>query len=339
MPKEQDVEDMDADSSAATADEASTTEKVEGEQPAESSAATDETEADTLSVVRDVVESRESEPAEAAPSAEGEEGEGADETAQGEQDDEDYSDVPFSKHPRFRKLVAEKNAFKQDAARYRNVEAFLDQANLDPEEAANVMTIAGLAKTDAVAAWAQIKPWVQNLLVAAGEVLPQDLAERVKKGEISQELALEQSRIRARDASRESVAKFNRERGERQQQAEVGQRLMQTAEDWLTNRRLKDPNFASKEARLGERIAYLQRIEGRPNTPDGVKAQLKKAYDAVNKEVGTPAARPAAKPAVPQRKPAIRPIQGGTVAANGASAAPTSTIDVIRRVREQRATA
>src|SRR4051812_45295358 len=113
---------MDADSSAAPALDAAETPATEAtvEAPAESSPATDETEADTLSVVRDVVDARTSEEAAAAPSAEGEDtGEGADDTA-GAEDNENFSDVPFNQHPRFKHLVAERNTFRQDAGRYRN---------------------------------------------------------------------------------------------------------------------------------------------------------------------------------------------------------------------------
>jgi len=342
MPKDTQDEpiDMDADSSAAPAlDEANTdtAPAAEVEAPAESSAATDETEADTLSVVRDVVEAREEEQAEAAPSAEGEET-GEEAEAAGEQDDENYSDVPFNSHPRFRKLLAERNTFKADAVRYQNVESFLDQNNVTAAEAADVMTIAGLAKTNPVKAWEMAKTWVQQLLIGAGEVLPQDLAQRVANKELSQDVALELSRTRAAQASQEAVRQFQEQRGQRQQQVQQGTLLRDTAEQWVTQRRLKDPNFTAKEPRVVERLAWLQRTEGVPNTPDGVKAQLKKAYEHVNKTTTAPVAKPATAAAVtaaPRTKPAIRPITAGQVAASGAQPAPKTTLEVIRQIRQR----
>lgn len=304
--------------------------------PADSSAATDETEADTLSVVRDVVEAREEEQAEAAPSAEGEEGTEGDAPA-GEQDDVDYTDVPFNQHPRFKQLLAKAKANEQDAGRYHNVEAFLDQNNLLAAEAQDVMVIAGLAKTNPVEAWKRVQPWVQTLLMAAGEVLPQDLADRVTKNELSRDVALELSRTRAATAANEATQKFERERGQRQQQTQQGRVLMDTAEQWVGQRQIRDPNFAAKQPRLMERIALLQRTEGVPNTPDGVKAQLKKAYDAVNKEFrpAPVAAVPAKGQPQPARRPAIKPVTGGAqVASSAAQPKPKDTMDVIRQLRQ-----
>ena len=40
--------------------------------------------------------------------------------AEGETPSEDYKDVPFNKHPRFRKLVAEKNELKETSAKLQN---------------------------------------------------------------------------------------------------------------------------------------------------------------------------------------------------------------------------
>lgn len=339
-PKDLDEpEDMDVESSTASElDDAQTTEAPAAEvveATAESSPATDETEADSLSVVRDVVDARKDEAAEAAPSAEGEEGTGEDEEPASGPDNENYSDVEFHKHPRFQHLIRERNAFREDAGRYRNVENFLAQTNLTSNEAADVMTIAGLAKTDPQAAWKQIQPWVQNLLVAAGEVLPQDLEQMVANQSMTREAALEVSRSRAAVAAAQARQQFEQQRGQRQQQVQQGQVLRDTSEQWLNNRRLKDPNFAAKEPRLYERVVFLQKTEGVPNTPDGVKAQLKKAYDAINREVGTVRPKPAAAApaAQPARRPAITPVRGGTVAGNAArSPAPKTSMDVVKQV-------
>lgn len=334
--------DMDADSSAAPAlDEANAdASQADAAATADSSTATGETEADNLSVVRDVVAKSEEQSGTAASPTEGEDGEGADETSAPAPDDENYSDVPFAAHPRFQQLVREKNSYREDAGRYRNVETFLTQANLTADEAADTMTIAGLAKTDPVKAWEQIQPWLQTLAVAAGVVLPPDLEQQVTAGTLTREAAQQISRANAVANAAQAKAKFDQQRQQTQQQADLGRSLRTTAETWLNNRRIKDPNFATKEARLHERIVFLQRTEGVPNTLDGVKAQLNKAYTAINKEIGsiTRAAPANANAAAPARKPAIRPVTGGTVAASASQAKPTSTLEAIRRVK-QRATA
>jgi len=341
MPKDLDeIEEMETDSSIVSEDEhVEVAQAAEGEH-ADSSNATDETEADTLSVVRDVVAERpEGEEAAAASSAEGEE-ESPPPDDQEERDPDDYSDVPFHKHPRFQEVVREKNAFREDATRYRNVQAFIDQNGLTGDEVAQGFEIMAAAKTDPATAFALLKPFFKEVAIAAGEILPDDLADRVAKKELTRDAALELSRAKAAVKARDFRDKFQQQTGQRQQQIEQGQTLRNTAQNWLNDRRIKDPNFATKESRLHEKIAFLHATEGKPSDVAGVRAQLKKAYDAINAELapaavvqrpGAPAAarRPAA------QKPAIRPVTGGSVA-NAPAGKPKSTLDVIRQVAAAR---
>lgn len=291
---------------------------------AASSPATGENEdKDLLSVVRDVVkESREpSEPASLAENVEDK----VDEQGAKKEDDENFSDVPFHKHPRFQHLLRERNTFKEDAGRYRNVETFLKDNNLGPDEAADVLIAAALAKTDPVKCWEQIKPWVQQVLVAAGEVLPQDLQQRVAAGEMSREAAIELSRANARAQSFQAQQSFKTQQEQRRSQEAEVQAIVGAAEAWEQDRRLKDPNFDTKQTALQKEILFLQRQEGRPNTPQGVRDQLNRAYKAVNDSL------PRATPAPAPRRP-TQPVRGGNVAGNQ-QPENMSTLDIVRANR------
>lgn len=300
---------------------------------AASSPAEGEQDADLLSVVRDVVkESRgQSEPASPAEGEEGSEAASA--------DDDDYADVPFNRHPRFRQVVKERREFKekltaiereveplrQDAGRYQNVVGFLDEAGLTSEEAVDMLTIGGLMKTDPVEAWKRMKPTIQNLLIAAGEVLPEDLQQRVSAGELSKEAAVEIARAKASVASVQRQQSFREQREQRTAQQNSVRSMQQAASDWETDRVRKDPNFAVKLPEIQREVVYLQRTEGVPNTPEGVKEQLAKAYKTVNDRLKP--AQPASAP-----KPAVRPVMGGQVAGNQ-QPAEMSTLDIIRANR------
>lgn len=312
---------------------------------ANSSDANDETsEATALSIVRDVVGDRAAGAADAASSADGSGGEGPDADGQtSERDAEDYSDVPFNKHPRFQQVVKERREFKVDAERYQNVQNFLDDNGLSAEEAADGLVIMALMKTEPVKAWQQLRPMVQKLLVAAGEVLPEDLAARVEKGELTQDAAMEISRANAAVASVNAKTSFAQQRAQRKQEASQATELTSTAQTWVEDRQKKDPNFEAKSPLLQREIAFLQRQEGRPDTVEGVKDQLKRAYAAVNAafKAPAPAPAPAARPAAPAAqkpaaKPAIKPITGGTVSGN-ARQAPVLTLDIVRANRRQSA--
>lgn len=328
MPPELDDNIQDMASSAVTEQDEQAVAAKADEQPndAATSTATDENDTSLLSVVRDVV--KDSRGAEPASSAEGDEN-GESEDAGATKGDDDYSDVPFNKHPRFRELVQERKTlkqeaerFKQDADRYNNVQNFMDSQGINADEAAELLIIGGLIKTNPQEAWKRIKPKVQQLLIAAGEVLPDDLNERVQKGEMSQEAALEVSRSRASVSSVEATRSFEQRRSEENRKREANTANMQAAEDWFQARVKKDPLFKAKEQPLMDRVYALQRREGIPTTPEGVREQLNRAYKGL-----VPAA--AKSTVAPQAK---TPVRGGVVAGNQ-QAEPKSVLDIVRANR------
>jgi len=321
MPLDEEIEDLVPSTDPALDDQADG-KPADQATTAASSPATGE-EDDLLNVVRDVVTENRQEKASPAT------GEEIDQTIDNqqpkEQDDENYSDVPFHKHPRFQQLLRQRNGFKQDAERYNNVQTFLDNQGLSADEAADGLLIMGLMKNNPVEAWKRLKPTIQNLLVAAGEVLSPDLQQLVQDGKMDQAAALEVSRARAGVAASQAQQSFSERRNADQRQREATGQIISAAEDWETRRRRNDPNFDAKQTALQKEILFLQQTEGRPNTPQGVREQLDKAYKAVNEQF-----RPTA-PAQ-QRKPAIKPVTGGQVAGNQRPAS-TTTLDIIRERR------
>lgn len=285
-------------------------------------------EPDTLSIVRDVVEKKVKDPA-AASSAEGEEaGQKKDPATPKEPDDENFSDVPFHKHKRFQEALGRLKAAETDATRYRNVQNFIEEQGLEAAEAADLLTIGGLAKTNPPAAWQKVLPWVQKLAIAAGEVLPDELKERVATGEMTRDAALEVSRARASLQSHEARTLFDQQRAQQRQQVEAVSAVQTAVSLWEADRKLRDPNFDAKMPAIEREVAWLLTKEGRPNTPDGVKAQLQKAYDTVSA---------AFKPPAPVRqRPELRPVVGGQ---KSGSVRPevTSTLDVVNTVLARRA--
>lgn len=293
---------------------------------AASSPAADEKPKDTLSLVRDVVAAGQ----EAQPEAEGSSPEGEEATAEAagkSTDDDNYTDVPFHKHPRFQHLLREKKAAEVDAIRYRNVESFLERSHLSADEAADGLEIMGLAKTNPVAAWERIKPWVEKVALAAGVIMPPDLQEKVQAGQMTREAAIEVSRARAQVQTFQTREQLQQQQAQTRAQLEARQAVFNAAQSWENDRQAKDPNFAAKVPAIQREVAYLQATEGKPTTPQGVKEQLERAYKAVNAAFRPPAAQPQA-----QRKPAVRPVTGGQVAGNTA-AEPQSTLDIVRARR------
>lgn len=297
---------------------------------AKSSDAQEEVEASTLDIVRDAVktddaegEGEEGDPAKIADTPE----EGSDtEGDVNEQDDENFSDVPFHEHPRFKQLLRQRDGYKTDAIEYRKITSFMEENQLTGQEAAEGFQIMAAMKSDPAKAWELLKPHVQAVLMAAGEVLPAELEQRVQAGEISREAALSWSRDRARAGSYEAQQAQLRERMQQQAQRQQVEGLRNAAKQWQQARQLRDPRFSEKLEPLEREIAYLRATEGTPGTPEGVRAQLQKAYDAVSAKMPAPAGTPRPSPA------AKRPVTGGSVSSANTQPEPQSTLDIINQV-------
>lgn len=294
-------------------------------------------ESTTLDIVRDVVNAENKDGT--ASSAEGNEDDPDSEGKEtAEEDNEDYSDVPFNKHPRFRQLLRAKKAAdsarkvaESDAGMYRNIQKFMDENGIEAKEAADLFCFSALLRNNPQEAWKMAKPVIQQLLVACGEVLPDDLKAQVEAGQMTPEAASEVARSRAQVKTVEDSRSFEQKQRERREREDLNKSLYDTAMTWADTRRKRDPNFAAKEPLLKKEIAWLQSQEGVPNTPDKVKDQLERAYKAVV----VPAARKASSaPTVGQGAPRRPSAAGG--ASGTAQPKPLTTLDIIRQATASR---
>lgn len=242
-----------------------------------------------------------------------------------DEENEDFSNVPFNQHPRFKQLVTQRRKLRDqvrqlepDAERYRNVQRYLDINGLSAEDAHEALELRALMRANPAEAWKRLQPMVSQLLSEAGEILSDDLQQRVAAGEMTKQAALEVSRARAQVASVQRMHSISADFAAKQ--AVVSRQ--QAAAAWEQDRRLKDPNFGAKAAVLAWEVKNLLAQEGRPDTPEGVRDQLERAYAAVNRSFVAPAA------AQPARQP-VAPMRSGSVAGN-AKPEPRNAMEAVR---------
>lgn len=322
-------DELDLDVGLDVADEPLQEGQEGAEAKADSSTVDSETQRKTADIVRDVVGKERGGPDSRPGKADGEGDEPGAKKPPKEPDNENYSDVPFSKHPRFQQLLRERTAFREDAGRYRNVETFLQSNGLTAEQAADALVIAGLAQSNPAEAFKRIKPWMLDLAIAAGEILPDDLQGQVSRGELQPTVALDLSRQRAQIASMQYAERFNGQQRQTQENERQQRLMMDTAATWEQERRIKDPNYAAKAATVEKEVTYLQRLEGIPNTQDGVRQMLARAYKAANEQYRL--AHPPRE--VPSQRRQITPIRGGQTQAPSVPDKGRSTLDIIREVQ------
>ena len=272
-----------------------------------SSSVESETEADLLSVVQDAMQPTEETDSQSDENVEENIDEVAAESAEpgdepGEAN-EDFDDVPFNKHPRFKKLIEERNAFKEDAEQYGKITGFLDTNNVSADEAAAGLQIMALMKGDPVEALAALKPYVQQLSEAAGYVMPDDIQNKVNDGFLDEDAGRELAKTRM-DAQRERQMRTDLEERQQQQNFKANTNTMAGAvTEWETKTRQSDPDYELKQAEIDDRVRVLVSQRGRPNTPDMALSMAKEAYDGVNQRYAGRF----------QNKRGIRPASGGKI--------------------------
>lgn len=295
---------------------------------AESSPAADGDKESLLSVVRDAVERT----AAASPADNSDTGGGdaaGDAQAPREQDDENFSDVPFHKHPRFREVLSQRNEARVNAQRYDNLTKYLNENALTGEDAAQALHWAALLKGDPMKAWETLRPVMAQLALTVGAVLPPDIRAEVQAGRMTQEYAQRLAQERAKATTLEGRMSFQQRVAERQRAAdeeaarrEAAQTVKRAVGAWEQAKRDSDPDFAKLGDDLTKEVLWLQRKDGTPDTPDGVRKQLDAAYKAVKSRLT--AAAP--------RRPDITPVNGGRTGGTP-RAEPETMLDVIRANR------
>ena len=165
-----------------------------------SSAAESETEADLLSVIQDAIQPEEETESHSEDEVEEPDTLAAESDAKNDEvvdDAEDFSDEPFHKHPRFKKVLEERNSYKDSAEKFSVMQNYLMDNQLSGDEAAKGLEIMALMKADPMAALNALKPYVQNLSQAAGIVLPKDIQTRVDDGYLDEDAGRELAVARA----------------------------------------------------------------------------------------------------------------------------------------------
>lgn len=300
-----------------------------GNQVDESSSTPGETEDSLLSVVQSVSQPDTSATDDSESESPTESQSGiVDEGAESRKAD-DFSDVPFNKHPRFKELIKEKNAYKAqiaefepDAKQYRQIQTFMDTNQLTPEEVAEgLLLMAQMKSGDPAKAYEALNVKLENLALQAGKKLPKELEERVEQGYIDRETA-QQLYVQQVSAEREA-AKANLQLQQRTQYDSQAQAaaMANTVAAWESATRANDPDFEIKAELVKDRVRAHIAQHGMPKTAEAALTLSKEAYEAVTKTLRR----------VQGAKPAMRTAVGGKV--NGSAAPePRNLLDVIRQV-------
>jgi|TARA_R110000824_G_scaffold332168_2_gene518810 hypothetical protein len=266
-----------------------TTEAQIDETEASSSDAV-ETEESLLSVVQDALPVEEEvQQAEEVPQEETEEVMEAQSEETAEAESEDFSDVPFNKHPRFRKLIAEKNEQKElatkyqtDSEQYAKITNFIEQNNLSAKDAVEGFKLMAMLRNNPEEGYKRLQGHMDNIGKLTGQNLPEDIQSKVDDGYLDEDAAKELSQARANLSRERSMRQHSQKRFSNAEQSAGEARLSDTIKTWGETTLANDPDFSLKQDEFNDRISALVSERGKPKSPEDVLSIANDAYDTIN---------------------------------------------------------
>jgi hypothetical protein len=337
MPPEREDGSSPSDDAAAQAATAATQAETDA-KAAGSSAAEDANEPSTLDAVMAALDEKgsgdssspeggqASDPDAAKTDADGDKakGDGTDEAK--EKEDEP---PPFHEHPAWQKQLAktrtaqaEAEALKPKAEHYDRMMGFIQEQNLDVPEVNAGFEIMALMKNDPAAALEKLRPYFTALQSMVGEVLPNDLAEKVQTGELTEDAAKELATLRSGKAQSEAERARAAEREAQGAATRALTDIGAAVTGWENAWAAEDPDYPKLKTFVRDRAAALLADAQRAGKPvksgDEAVALLKEAKAQIVKEFGS---------AVPKPKGIAAPVESN--ASVKATAEPQSTLDAI----------
>ena len=113
-----------------------------------------------------------------------------------------------------------------------------------------------------------LQPYLQQLALATGQTLPDDIRSKVDDGYMDEETGRELAQVRAEKARQEAIN--DRLMSERDQAQGVNQLniLADAVTNWEERTRSSDPDYDLKADEIDDRVRVLVSERGRPQTVD-----------------------------------------------------------------------
>lgn len=259
---------------------------LEAEQEAQPSSAEAETEEDLLSVVQSAIDENETEDTDSQSDEEIEDDdddldeEFSLETSSDEADEEnsDKGPVPYK---RFQQVNQEKNEYKEGHRQYQQITTYLASNNINAEEASMGLQIMALMKNDPKKALDALTPYISSLRQVTGEILPDDIQNKVDDGYMDEQTGRELSQSRAEAAALREQNERAVAQNQQVQNQQVLNHLASTVTEWENKTRQTDPDYDLKQDEIDDRVRVLVSEKGRPTTEADAIALAEQAHAEV----------------------------------------------------------
>lgn len=206
---------------------------------------------------------------------------------------------PFHNHPRFKQVTKERKEAleqlelaKKDQEEYQKITGFLSKNNLSADEAAQGFQIMALMKSNPGEALKALEPYMSQLQTATGQVLPDDIREKVEQGYMDEDIGKDLSVAKAEN---ERLKKQLESFGQ-QQQAEAQKQnfnsLANAVTEWETKTAQTDPDYKLIENEVNDRVRVMVMEKGQPQTNEQAISIAEEAYKEVKGRHGSRSKNP-----------------------------------------------
>lgn len=222
--------------------------------------------------------------------------------------------LPFHNHPRWKEVVAERDAYRSDAGEYRKITTYMSQHGLTNEEVIEGFQVMALMKINPAEAHKRISEYKAQLDSFVGEKLPEDISKRLEEGYIDDASAKELARLKAEKNLFEQRQQYAME----QQAQQARQNIHSAVVSWEQQMKVKDPDWSAKQDLVTDQVK-LMIASDKPSTPDEALALVERAHSIIKERLSRFA---------PQRRP-VTTVASSTSSAN-ANAVPKSLLEAVR---------
>ena len=216
--------------------------------------------------------------------------------------------LPFHNHPRWKEVVAERDAYRTDAGEYRKITNFMSTNGLSNEEVVEGFQIMALMKVNPAEAHKKISEYKARLDAIVGEVLPEDLSEKVRDGFIDKDTAKELAALKAQ----QKLAEQRQVQAIQDQDLQVRKGIHAAVVNWEQQMKVKDPDWSAKQEMVIDQVKLMLSAE-QPSTPEQALALVERAHSTIRERLARFA---------PRRQP-VSNVASSTSSAN-ATALPSS---------------
>lgn len=187
--------------------------------------------------------------------------------------------LPFHNHPRWKEMIQERDQLKPAAEQYQKITTFMNNNSLSTEEMAEGMQVMALMKNDPVNAYKRLKGYLDNLAPVVGEVLPDDIRQKVDDGFIDEDSAKELARLKA-ERDFHSQRYLEQQSRQERQVAEQNQKAMyESVATWEQAEKAKDPDWSAKYEMVMDRVKSLLAEKQPTNAQEAVEVARRALAD------------------------------------------------------------